>query len=335
MSTDLVVKTSEPVGVITGEFGERQVRGFTSDELVTINQNFPRTLSLGDFLTFCAAARASGLNPIAKEIYPIPYKEDGRAHMVIQTSIEGYRKMGNKGFRGLINPVLRVKNKEGESLSIPHAEYDPEEHVRIISATLEIRAEGFPDPVKATAVFKEYCKVKDGKPSGLWKAMPSGQIMKCAEALAYRKAGLIARKGSAPIYVDAEMDQAAIDVSFSRVEPETSTINPEDLQPGNPDEHTDVRGPVVTPEAPAPAAKTTKVGACEKYIIQLFEGWNEEYDFNPTAEAAANRFMQEQSVFYEQMSDKTLPTLKNFVATDLVAHLQEAGFLPKEGPIKL
>lgn len=58
----------------------------------------------------------------------------------------------------------------------------------------------------ATAFWEEYVQTtKDGSPNSMWKGRPKGQLSKCAEALALRKAFPAELSG---VYSDVEMQQA-------------------------------------------------------------------------------------------------------------------------------
>lgn len=188
-------------GLSKGLFDEQQV--------AILKSSYAKNLDNIEFKVFLETAAALKLNPFSREIYAIKYG----GTMSLVTSIDGYRKLSARSgrFMGVTNGRLRVKTRDGESVTIDHEVYDPDEHT-IISATIGIRVKDCPEPVEATAVFKTY---KKDQPN--WKLMPDVMILKCAEAQAHRKAALLPDLGAfanvAPVYVDDEMqDYSIIDI---------------------------------------------------------------------------------------------------------------------------
>jgi phage recombination protein Bet len=159
-------------------------------------------------------AKRRNLDVEAKQIFFVPYTDkQGRRTVVSQTSIDGFRLIASKSgkYGGSVNPKLTVKYKDGSKAVIQHEEYDPSETERIISGTISVINTDFPQPQSATALFDSYCKKYNGNPSGLWATMPDVMILKCAEALALRKAFPQDLSG---IYTSDEMEQAKNDESF-------------------------------------------------------------------------------------------------------------------------
>jgi hypothetical protein len=72
-----------------------------------------------------------------------------------------------------------------------------------VAARFTVYRKDWPHPVHAVAHFREYVQTtKDGTPTTMWANMPAGQIGKCAEALARRKA--FPRRLSG-VYIDEEL----------------------------------------------------------------------------------------------------------------------------------
>lgn len=216
-------------------------KGYFDDQQVAIlKSSYAKSLDNIEFKVFLETAAALKLNPFSREIYAIKYG----GTMSLVTSIDGYRKLSARSgrFMGVTNGRLRVKTREGESITIDHEFYDPDEHT-IISGTIGIRVKDWPDPVEATAVFKTYKKDQAN-----WKLMPDVMILKCAEAQAHRKAALLPDLGVfanvAPIYVDDEIQ----DYNIVDIKPE-------------PAKHAELPKPEPKPrksivEPPAPPVKT-------------------------------------------------------------------------------
>lgn len=202
-------------------------RGIFDDQQIAIlKSSYAKQLDNIEFKVFLETAAALKLNPFSREIYAIKYGNI----MSLVTSIDGYRKLSARSgkFMGVTNGRLRVKSRDGQSITIDHEVYDPDEHT-IISATIGIRVKDWPEPVEATAVFKTY---KKDQPN--WKLMPDVMILKCAEAAAHRKAALLPDLGVfstvAPIYVEEEI-QDITDYRVVDVQPEPPTTIPKDYKP--------------------------------------------------------------------------------------------------------
>lgn len=141
-------------------------RGITDDELVV-------------FLHTCVR---TGLDPLLKQIYAIPRKsKDANGQwttkMVIQTAIDGYRLIAER--TGKYSPGRE-----------PTYTYD--NNGRLVSATSYVKKmtdDGTWHEISATAFWNEYVQTnKEGVPTDFWRRMPHGQLAKCAESLALRKA---------------------------------------------------------------------------------------------------------------------------------------------------
>jgi phage recombination protein Bet len=169
---------------------------FTREELDLIKSTVAPKLTDPEFKLFLYMARARGLNPIKKQIYAIKRwdSEQGREVMTIQTSIDGFRVIGER--TGCYSPGREPTYREREDGTL-------------ISATAYVMkrtADGTWHEVAATAYWDEYKQTKKGGDlTSFWRRMPHGQLAKCAEALAIRKAF---PDDTAGIYTFDEMAQA-------------------------------------------------------------------------------------------------------------------------------
>lgn len=135
----------------------------------------------GDLAVFHHVCQRTGLDPFARQIYMI--KRDGK--QTIQTGIDGFRLVAR-----------RAVDAAGETLSISAAEwYSPEtgwvdvwvDEEPPAAARVTVVRNGHTFP--AVALYREYVQTKrDGDVTAMWSARPAGQLAKCAEALALRKA---------------------------------------------------------------------------------------------------------------------------------------------------
>jgi phage recombination protein Bet len=221
----------------------------------------------GDLQVYHHVCQRTGLDPFARQIYMIERK----GKQTIQTGIDGYRLVARRS-------VDRAK----ETLSIGAPEWcdwegqwhevwlqdGPPAAARV---TVMRNGEAFP----AIALWREYVQTYFDRQSQseqvtqMWRTRPAGQLAKCAEALALRKAFPQDLSG---IYVDAEMDKADVvqgevvqERPRSRVEQalDAQTSGADGATPGSVSpESAGVGASVGTPSAPEPAtsAQLQKIG---------------------------------------------------------------------------
>ena len=107
-----------------------------------------------------------------------------------QTSIDGYRAIA-------------------EDTGLYDGQDEPEfveEGTKLILARVRVYRKDISRPFVGVARFDEYVQLtQEGYPNAMWKKMPHGQLAKCAEALALRKAFPEELGG---LYTDEEMEQA-------------------------------------------------------------------------------------------------------------------------------
>lgn len=154
-----------------------------------------------DLLIFLMTAKRTGLDPMAKQIYPI-YRWDSRIgaeKMTIQAGIDGLRATAQKTnlYGGSGDAVF--EEKDGRPVKATVTVYKINEKTGALM------------PTTATARYSEYVQTKVNRKTnqeeviGLWKKMPYNQLAKCAEALALRKAFPNDLSG---VYSEDEMTQA-------------------------------------------------------------------------------------------------------------------------------
>ncbi|NEC25169.1 phage recombination protein Bet, partial [Streptomyces sp. SID8111] len=156
---------------------------------------------LSSFLHLC---QRTGLDPFSRQIYLIGRwsKKDGRDVYTPQTGIDGYRVIAQRvtaqtgGTYGYEDTVWC--DQSGRWRDVWLAPEPP------AAAKVTVIRNG--QRFSAVAAFREYVQTfPDGNPKGLWAKMPAGQIAKCAEALALRKAF---PHDLAGVYTAEEMAQA-------------------------------------------------------------------------------------------------------------------------------
>jgi phage recombination protein Bet len=164
-----------------------------------------------DKQVFLHVCQRKGLDPFARQIHMIGRAEraqvDGQWQTVgtkwtIQTGIDGFRLIADRADRR-----DHTRRTYGDMLW-----YDREGNPRPVwtartppaAAVCVIVRDGQQYP--GVASYDEYVQTKhNGDPNSMWARMPSNQLMKCAEALALRRAYPEDLSG---IYTDDEMGQA-------------------------------------------------------------------------------------------------------------------------------
>lgn len=156
---------------------------------------------LSAFLHLCQRTR---LDPFSRQIYLIGRWDSRQQRKVYtpQTSIDGYRVVAHRVVAeqnvnlGYEDTLWCDQNGQWRDVWLSDA---PPSGVKV---TVVRNGQRFP----AVALFREYVQTgKENKPIGLWGKMPAGQLAKCAEALALRKAF---PQDLAGVYTAEEMAQA-------------------------------------------------------------------------------------------------------------------------------
>jgi phage recombination protein Bet len=139
----------------------------------------------GDQLVFLHVAQRMGLDPFNKEIYMIGRwdSELGRKKWTIQVGIDGFRSKSEEHpqFAGVGDE--EYCGPDGQWRDVWVDEEPP------IAARFSVYRTDQDKPVRAVAHYREYVqRKKDGNPTLMWATRPAGQLIKCAEALARRRA---------------------------------------------------------------------------------------------------------------------------------------------------
>ncbi len=165
-------------------------------QLAALRQIGVDSASNGDLAVFHHVCQRTGLDPFARQIFMI--RRDGK--QTIQTGIDGLRLVAR-----------RAVDRTGETLSIGSPQWCGadgqwrdvwlDEEPPAAARVMVKRGDGeFP----AVALWREYRQTKrDGSITSMWATRPAGQLGKCSEALALRKAFPQDLSG---VYATAEMD---------------------------------------------------------------------------------------------------------------------------------
>lgn len=158
--------------------------GFSRDQVDLIKRTVAPGLSDDELTLFLHTASRYQLDPLLKEIHAVKYpswNNETRQYeqrMSIQVGIDGYRKLAERTGNYCPGPDSTIEVVEiGEK--------------RDMKATAHVlkRVHGEWHMVTAHAWFSEYVrKNKKGEINRIWRERPKGQLEKCAETLAIRKA---------------------------------------------------------------------------------------------------------------------------------------------------
>lgn len=193
-----------------------------------------------DLAVFFHQARRTGLDPFARQLYMIAreeYDKEARAKVwrqTFQTGIDGFRVVAARRARQLGVPLSYEDtvyiDDEGQEFKVWA---DPAKQPLAIRVTVRLGESRFP----ATAYFREYVPLVDeyegsgdsrhktGKkvPTAMWAQRPVGQLEKCAEALALRRA---CPQDLSGIYEFSEMERDRSDAPITTLADDGSKPGP-------------------------------------------------------------------------------------------------------------
>lgn len=194
---------------------EIEVNSFDSKKNLLM-QTICRGSSEQEFELFLHICKRTGLDPFAKQIFPV-FRWDsklGRNVMTIQTSIDGYRVIAERtGNYAPGKEIVYSYSGEGKLLSAT-------------SYVKKLTKDGTWHEIAATAFWEEYAQVsKTGDLTTFWKKMPHLMLGKCAESLALRKAFPAELSG---LYTNEEM-QNSITLEQESISVPEATLSQEQI----------------------------------------------------------------------------------------------------------
>ena len=194
---------------------------FTSAQVDLIKRTICKDATDDELKLFLYVSQRSGLDPLSRQIHAIKRwdAQQQRNVMAIQTGIDGYRLIADRTgqYAGNSAPTF------GEYTETDSTEELVPEWAEV---TITKVVAGEDRQFTARAYYDEYVQTKkDGKPTSMWAKMPHGQLAKCAETLALRKAFPNDLSG---LYTHEEMQQAdtPADPTPSIVEPSGAVTEP-------------------------------------------------------------------------------------------------------------
>lgn len=153
---------------------------------------------IAKFMHIC---EKTGLDPLARQIYCIGrFGADG-LEWSVQTAIDGFRVIAERSKQYAGQDEAEWLTEKGEwvpaFVKALHGEHP-------LAARVKVYRHDWDRPMVGIATWDEYAQTKrNGELTAMWKDRGPGQLAKCAEALALRKAFPQDLSG---IYTDDEMD---------------------------------------------------------------------------------------------------------------------------------
>jgi len=179
------------------------------EQLDLIKQTCCKGASDEELQLFLWVARKHRLDPLTRQLHAVfrnvtKHHQDEKGiwvpgrQMTIQIGIDGYRAMA-------------ARYRDFGSISEPEYEFaKPGDRIPTL-ARIKVWKKGMSEPTVGIAYWDEYAPNLDSDAGFFWKKMPKGQLAKCAEALALRKA----YPELSDIYTDDEMNQRDQDFTQS------------------------------------------------------------------------------------------------------------------------
>lgn len=186
--------------------------GMTADQVELLKRTICRGSTDDEFALFMTVAQKMGLDPFTRQIHAVKRYDSSlkREVMAIQVGIDGYRLQ-----------ACRTEQDDGQegpywcgADGVWHdAWLSTDEAPR--AAKVLVYRKGRARPYVGVALWASYVQLtKEGDVTHMWRTHGPGQLAKCAEALALRKAFPAELAGT---HTDDEMPSDAIDVEFTEV----------------------------------------------------------------------------------------------------------------------
>lgn len=175
----------------------------------------------GDLAVYLNYCQQTGMSPFAKQIYMIGRREKRGDTWIVKQTIQ----MGIDGFRIIAQRSQEYQGQEDAQWCGPDGVWKDVWTDTVnppFAARVGVNRKGFKKPLYAVALWSSYAVYYNDVLSPMWKKHGPGQLAKCAEALAVRKAFPMDLSG---IYEPTEME------SIDAMESQSASEDSQDPKP--------------------------------------------------------------------------------------------------------